>query len=213
MRMIKILRSLYIKTFWSYEYQLKKAVGDSQSLLDLGCGYPSPIKSFSSRLYSVGVDIFEPSIEKSKAESIHNEYKKLNILDAGNEFKERSFDCALASDVIEHLSKENGEKLIKIMEGLASKKVVIFTPNGFLHQPTHDENEYQEHLSGWSVQEMRDKGYKVTGINGWKPLRKEFAEIRFKPTFLWAIISVLTQTMVQYFPKHAFALLCIKKLN
>ncbi|MCR4261170.1 MAG: class I SAM-dependent methyltransferase [Candidatus Colwellbacteria bacterium] len=211
--MMTILRNLYTKTFWSYEYQLKKAVGESKSLLDLGCGFPSPIKSFSSRLYSVGVDIFKPSIEKSKTDGIHNEYRELNVLDAGDEFKEKSFDCVLASDVIEHLSKEDGEKLINIMESLASKRVIIFTPNGFLHQPTHDGNEYQKHLSGWSVEEMVSRGYRVIGINGWKPLRREFAEIRFKPTFFWAIISVLSQTLIQYFPKHAFALLCIKELN
>ena len=134
-------------------------------------------------------------------------------MDAGREFREKSFDCVLASDVIEHLTKEDGQKLIKVMENLATKKVIIFTPNGFLYQPAHDGNEYQKHLSGWSVKEMKNLGYRVIGINGWKPLRKEFAEIRFKPVFIWIIISNLTQILVRYFPSHAFAILCVKEFQ
>lgn len=211
--MLTSIKRLYYRIFWPYERYLDKEIGNSRTLLDLGCGYPSPIKSFSTRLNSVGVDLFEPYIEKSRAEKIHNEYRKINVLDAGSEFEEKSFDCVLASDLIEHLTKEDGEKLIHIMEDLAMKKVVIFTPNGFLYQPAQDGNEYQRHLSGWSVEEMKDRGYKVIGINGWKPLRKEFAEIRFRPAFLWTIISNLTQIIVKYFPKQAFAILCVKEFK
>ncbi|KKQ41480.1 MAG: hypothetical protein US60_C0038G0006 [Microgenomates group bacterium GW2011_GWC1_37_8] len=207
------IKKLYYKIFWPYERYLDAEIGDIKTLLDLGCGYPSPIKSFSHRLHSVGVDIFGPSIDKSKAEKIHNEYRLIDILDAGREFREKSFDCVLASDVIEHLTKEDGQKLIKVMENLATKKVIIFTPNGFLYQPAHDGNEYQKHLSGWSVKEMKNLGYRVIGINGWKPLRKEFAEIRFKPVFIWIIISNLTQILVRYFPSHAFAILCVKEFQ
>ena len=211
--MFKYIEKLYYKIFWLYEDYLNKEVGDSKTLLDLGCGYPSPIKSFSSRLYSVGVDLFEPSINKSKADRIHNEYKKLSVLDAVNEFPEKSFDCVLASDLIEHLTKEDGNKLINDMEKLASKKVIIFTPNGFLDQPAHSGNDHQKHLSGWSVDEMRERGYKVIGINGWKPLRKEFSLFRFKPMLLWLLISDITQVFVKRFPKQAFAILCVKKIN
>ncbi len=211
--MLRFLKRLYQKIFLAYERYLEQAVGDSKTLLDLGCGYPSPIKSFSSRLYSVGVDLFEPSIMKSRAEKIHNEYRNISVLDAGDKFKEKSFECVLASDVIEHLTKEDGKKLIEIMEELATKKVIIFTPNGFLYQPAHSGNDHQKHLSGWDVGEMRKRGYKVIGINGWKPLRKEFAELRFKPVLLWTIISDITQLIVRNFPKQAFAILCVKELQ
>ncbi|OGY56971.1 MAG: hypothetical protein A2Y84_00635 [Candidatus Colwellbacteria bacterium RBG_13_48_8] len=211
--MLKSIKRYYYKVFWPYERYLEREVGDSRTLLDLGCGYPSPIKSFSSHLHSTGVDIFGPSIDKSRAERIHDVYKKMNILDAGREFKKKSFECVLASDVIEHLAKEDGGKLIEIMESLAAKKVIIFTPNGFLYQSAHDGNEYQKHLSGWSVKEMRDRGYRVIGINGWKPLRKEFAQIRFRPAFLWTLISNLTQVFIRSFPEQAFAILCVKELS
>ena len=112
--------------------------------MDFGCGYPSPIQSFSSRLYTVGIDLFEPDIEKSRAEKIHNEYRLLDVIKAGEHFSPNSFECALASDLIEHLTKEDGKKLIAVMESVASRRVIIFTPNGFVPQPAHYYNPLQQ---------------------------------------------------------------------
>ena len=104
----KVYVNYYVKIFSSYETELEKAIGKCKTLLDVGCGNDSPIKSFSKKFYSVGVDIFKPSIEKSKNLKIHNKYYKINVLDIGKKFKPNSFDCVLASDLIEHLSKEDG---------------------------------------------------------------------------------------------------------
>lgn len=208
----KIIKQFYNKLPFSYERELDKAVGNCKTLVDFGCGYPSPIKSFSSRLYAVGIDLFEPDIEKSKEENIHSEYHLLDVIKAGDHFTANSFECALASDLIEHLTKEDGKKLIEIMEKLASRRVIIFTPNGFVYQPAHSGNPWQEHKSGWSVEEMQKLGYKVIGMNGWKPLRKEFAQIRFRPVAFWAVISSLSQLIVRSRPKLASQILCIKDL-
>ena len=98
------------------------------------------------------------------------------------------------------------------MESIASKKVIVFTPNGFQPQNEHSGNILQRHLSGWSVKEMEAKGYRVIGINGWKPLIGEFALPRFKPRRLWTVISRLTQPMIRNHPDHAYAILCIKDI-
>lgn len=206
----KIYYNYYVKIFPNYQIELEKAVGNCKGLLDVGCGSSSPIKSFSKKLYCVGVDAFEPSIEKSKTQEIHNKYYKIDVFDIGKKFGPNSFDCVLASDLIEHLPKEEGIKLIEMMEKIAKKKVIIFTPNGFLSQGEYDNNPWQVHKSGWTVKEMKKRGYEVIGINGWKPLKGEYASIRFWPKYFWIIISDITQFFVRNKPENAFQILCIK---
>jgi len=100
-----------------------------------------------------------------------------------------------------------------MMEEIATKKVIIFTPNGFLPQGEYDNNPWQIHHSGWDVEEMQDLGYNIIGINGWKPLRGEYARINYKPLFLWTLLSDITQLFVRNNPKYAFQILCVKELN
>lgn len=206
----KIYHNYYVRVFPNFQVELEKAVGKNKSLLDVGCGSNSPIQSFSQKLNCVGVDAFSPSIKKSKNLKIHNQYHQMDVLDIGKKFKSNSFDCVLASDLIEHLTKEEGYKLIEMMEKIAKNKVIIFTPNGFLAQREYDNNPWQVHKSGWSVKEMKERGYKVIGINGWKPLRREYASLRFWPNYFWLIISDITQFFVRNKPIKAFQILCIK---
>ena len=205
------IKKIYNKIFPQYINELEKVIDDCKNVLDLGCGSDSPIRSFSHKFYSVGLDIFKSNIIRSKQKNIHNKYYLMSVLDIDKRFKENQFDCVLASDLIEHLTKEDSEKLIKKMEKIAKKKVIIFTPNGFLPQKAYDNNKWQEHKSGWAINEMRNKGYKIRGINGLKFLRKEHAELRFKPYIIWKIISDITQFFVRNNPKHAFQILCIKE--
>ena len=138
----------------------REILGSCETLLEVGCGSRSPIRRFSRNLqYSVGIDCYAPVIIESRRAAIHNEYKILDALEIGEVFAKKSFDCVLASDLIEHLSKEDGLKLIAMMEAIARKKVIIFTPNGFLPQNEYAGNEFQAHLSGWEVDEMKNKGF------------------------------------------------------
>jgi len=193
--------------------ELKNAVDDVDTLLDVGCGDNSPVQFLSPDIYKVGVDIFEPSIEASKKKNIHSEYVKLNVLEIGEYFEESSFDCAIASDLIEHLEKRDGIELIKQMMKVSRKRIVIFTPNGYLEQGEYNQNPWQVHHSGWTPEEMLDMGFKVYGINGMKNLRGEYSKIRYKPKIIWRIISDITQLFVKQRPESAFQILCIKELE
>ena len=183
------------------------------SLLDIGCGSDSPIQFFKHRpALTVGVDGFQPSIEKSKKKNIHDQYECIHLMDIDTVFSPKSFDCVLSIDVIEHFEKRQGVELLKKMEDVASKSVVLVTPNGFLPQEAHSGNAYQKHLSGWNVEEMQRNGYEVYGLNGWKPLLGEYAQPKLKPARLWRMLSRLSQPFVFNHPEKAFHLLCIKNL-
>ena len=193
--------------------ELDQAIGQPESLLDIGCGANSPLSHLNARpAHMVGVDGFQPSIDHSRSHNYHDDYVNSDLLAIDKVFEPRSFEVVAAIDVIEHFAKEDGYRLLEKMEQIASRRVVVFTPNGFLPQNEHSGNILQRHLSGWSVEEMTQRGYRVIGINGWKPLLGEFSLPRFKPRRLWTLVSRLTQPLVRNHPEHAFAILCVKEI-
>lgn len=208
--MLRLIKNFYKKLFLQFSDYLKKELKGCESVLDLGCGRSSPLRHCSVP-YSVGVELFEPYLKESREMKIHNEYILADIRKV--EFMPKSFDCVLALDVLEHLTKKEGIELIKKMENVAKKKIIIFTPNGFLRQDEHDEDKLQIHKSGWTVDEFKKRGYEVKGINGWKPLRKEKAEFRFRPKTISLLLSDLTQKITYHLPRSAFQLLAVKTLS
>lgn len=196
----------------TYIYTLKSLLRDCEGILDIGCGSSSPLRYIECKK-SVGVDIYKPALEQAEKNNTHGKFYLCSNKGLSKKFKPKQFDCCVGLDFIEHLPKKEGFKLVKDMEILAQKKIVIFTPNGFL--PQHDEhNSYQNHQSGWTVDEMKNLGFNVIGMFGDKFLKGEGYGLRFKPKFLWALVSELTQySYIRYFPGRAAAILCIKNLD
>lgn len=196
-----------------YIRELDRAVGDScKSLLDVGCGHNSPVQYLKNRpLHLVGVEAFLPAIEQSCAKGIHDVYHHSSILDILKTFGPESYESVLASDVIEHLTREDALNLIFQMEKVAQKKIIIFTPNGFLPQGEEFGNPLQKHLSGWSPRVMRSLGYSIIGIKGLRPLRGEMGRIRWHPRKLWAAVALLSQPFTRNLPSLAFSILGVKE--
>ncbi len=158
----------------------------------------------------VGVDGFRPALEESRTKGIHDNYEEMPLLRIEAVFGPESFECVLASDVIEHLTEEDALKLISQMERVARKKIIIFTPNGFLPQGEEFGNPYQRHLSGWTAAQMESLGYRVIGIEGFRCLRGYMASIRWKPRRFWLMTSLLSQFVTRNNPAWAFRILCMK---
>jgi len=196
----------------SYVLEIKRSLKDCKTLLDVGCGSSSPIR-FLNKKKTVGVDIHYPLIDEALSKGTHDEFYQFDVKEIGKQFTQKEFDSCVALDLIEHLSKKDSYRLIRDLERIASKKVLIFTPNGFMTQMTkHDD--FQEHLSGWSANEMRNLGYSVIGIFGHKFFRGEKHHLRFRPKLLWGIISHLTHCLyTRAHPESATALLCIKAVS
>lgn len=206
-------RQVYTRIFPDYFQELKKELFGCSSILDVGCGNDSLLKYLPESVYREGVDAFEPYLEESRKKAIHHQYHLMNVLEIGKQFKENSFEAVYAGDLIEHLEKKDGFKLLTMMEKIAQKKVIVYTPNGFLPLPARDGNEFYIHLSGWEVEEMRNLGYQVIGTSGWKTLRGDDTGIRFQPKPLWRIISDITQFYTRNHPENAKQILCIKNLS
>jgi len=192
--------------------ELRRTLRDCQTVLDLGCGHNSPAKFLDGK-HLVGMDGYEPDLKRAKERGTHDEYLLGDIRSAANHAGQRKFDACIALDVIEHLTKEDGWQMLKSMEQLAAKRVVIFTPNGFIPQFSQN-GDLQQHLSGWEPTEMEQAGYEVLGMHGPKSLRGEKAVIKYRPRAVWGFVSVIGHyAYSRSRPEKAFSIFCTKKMN
>lgn len=194
---------------FSYLNTMRKELAGCRTCLDIGCGGASPVRHLEFE-HSVGVEGHAPTLEAAQKLHTHNEFRFAGATELDKHFAANQFDCCIALDLIEHLTKKDGIKLIREMERIASKKILLFTPNGFLPQQSH-KGDLQEHLSGWTADEMKSLGFKVFGMHGHKALRGGQHQHRLKPAALSGIISALTHFL--YTRRHAqsaAAILCVK---
>ncbi|WP_286818478.1 class I SAM-dependent methyltransferase [Desulfobacter sp. UBA2225] len=206
-----------IKTRASHWFDLyvnlleQEIIGSCQTLLDIGCGNGGHIRGCSPYLKkAVGVDAFPEVVTKARESGFYTETILAGVDQLTELFEEHSFECVLAFDLIEHLEKAEGLALITVMEKLSSKKVVIFTPNGFLPQGPIQGNPYQVHQSGWSASEMKSLGYTVYGVHGFKDILGEESLPKWRPYRFWKLVTVLFQPLFLKMPNMAFQIFCVK---
>jgi len=196
-----------------FKLALRKALLGCRTVLDVGCG-TVPIVRQLGVSHSVGIEGYRPAFEDAQRQNTQDEIIFGDIRNLKDYFKPGQFDACIALDVIEHLPKEDGLKLIRDMESIANKKVVFFTPNGFLPQKHSADSDLQAHFSGWEAAEMRSYGYDVSGMLGPKRLRGEFHQLKRRPKSFWGIVSALEQiTWAKECPEKAAAILCAKEIR
>ncbi|MEM2704402.1 MAG: class I SAM-dependent methyltransferase, partial [Candidatus Bathyarchaeia archaeon] len=135
-------------------------------ILDIGCGkglwgYLMKCEKQGDKAYCIGLDI---SIDYLKFVKRHNIYDDLILADASNlPFRAKSFDIVIASEIIEHLQRDKGFKLLNEIDAICKGKAIITTPNGFLPS-RHEKCSFEYHKSGWRAKDFRSYHYKVRGI-------------------------------------------------
>ena len=195
-----------------YLAELSRALEGCRTVLDIGCGGASPLRHLGIE-HLVGVDAHAPTLEEAKRAGTHREFHLVDVRQVGAYFQERRFDACVALDLIEHLIKADGISLIRDMEKLAVKRIVVFTPNGFLPQVS-PEGELQEHLSGWVPADMNDLGFRVIGMLGPKLLRGEYHEWRYLPRAVASPLAAISHyAYTRAHPTSAAAMLCVKRLE
>jgi hypothetical protein len=191
--------------------ELRRNLEGCETILDVGCGELSPMRFLATgRL--VGLDGYTPALERAQQRSTHDEYILGDVRLVGEILQDRVFDAVVALDLIEHLPKTDGLQMLESMERLAKKRVIVFTPNGFVPQKSQN-GDLQEHLSGWIPEEMRVRGYSVFGMHGPKSLRGEYARLKYRPRPFWGLVSILGHYIyTRTRPEKAFSIFCCKRI-
>lgn len=192
----------------------------SRTILDAGCGKGEAMGFFNKcgKFKAVGIDIFRPYLKEAKNKGY---FQDLILGDVRYlPFKDKSFDVVICMEVLEHLEKVDGYKLLDELKRVARKQILLTTPVGKHEQNFFNGNPYQEHKYIWKVEELRKLGYKVRGrglfnIGGPtgrqlkipEPLKSIVVNIIVKP--LWIVASLFTY----FFPTLAGNVICEKRLT
>ena len=194
-----------------YLNALRHELMGMEQVLELGCGGHSPLTQFESDFALDGVDLFEPALETARQTRRYRALYRQDV--TALDFADKCYDAVCGLDLIEHLPRDKGEQLLEQMLRIARRKVILFTPNGFLQQKSYEDNLWQVHRSGWTTADFRRRGFRVSGMNGLKFLRGELAEIRWKPVSFWRRISDLSERLVKPLPGFAFQILAVKEIG
>ena len=189
---------------------LRKLLAGCESVLDLGCGESSPLGAIRD-VRKIGVDGWAKSLDIARSSRSHDEFICGDIFAVLESLESSSVDAVVALDVIEHFEKARGGLLLKEMERVARRRVIVTTPNGFLAQEGGD-NPMQRHLCGWRPSEFSSRGYRVNGLYGPKWLRGFGHELRLPLTILFKM-SWLGAPMVFGRPEKAAGLICSRDMD
>lgn len=144
-------------------YVLKEITG--KTALDVGCGSGRWGKLLSERgLKVAGVDVtleyLASALNCGYVRLVKLDFEKTSLL---NVFDLKSFDVVVCVEVLEHLSKQTGLKLLLEM-GAIGKKVIVTTPCGFY--PFTGSTWADTHKSGWYKEDFEKWDFKVTVCKG-----------------------------------------------
>lgn len=133
-----------------------------KSYLDIGCGKGKwgYLINTSHKLpgFMIGGDL---KVENVRHVKKHQVYDGALLFDGRYlPFRDACFDIVLALEVIEHMQKSDGYKLLSEAERVAREKVIVSTP---LLGARYWYSE-KEHVSRWTVRDLRKKGYTVRGV-------------------------------------------------
>jgi len=212
----KFIKNIYLKLFEAHRLTalVDKEIQDNWTILDAGCGRSPLLKKIKKGTYKVGLDIYEPYIFESKKQLIHDDYILGDV--RALPFESNSFDCAVSIEVLEHLNKADGLKMIKEMERVARKKIILTTPNGYL--PAYagsGDNPEEKHLSGWTYKELRKLGFRVYGLNGLKifwTIKHGQAVTRIRVPILSTLLVDISEFFGYCHPSLAFQFFFVKNL-
>lgn len=143
---------------------IKEATDNGESLLDLCCGIGLGLNNLNTQDVTA-VDIYQKYLDEVKHRCGHAKTVCSPALDYIKEQKDKSVDVISFIDAVEHMTKEDGLECIKHCKRVAKKKVLLFTPEGYLKNDPHNAwdieggDEFQKHKSGWTIDEIKDLGF------------------------------------------------------
>jgi len=152
------------KSFRHVFTEIQKHINPEDEVIDFGCGLMPLTRNIECKKM-IGIDGWYPYIKQLRNELIEQGHIFIWHLDLSGPLlgaaNDNSIDVCLAIDFIEHLEKEDALILIKHMERIARKRVIIYTTHGFISQEREDNAEFQRHRCGFDPSEFEGMGYRT----------------------------------------------------
>jgi hypothetical protein len=150
---------------------------EETSVLDLGCGtYGSPISSQMKALpleRLISVDAHQPTIKVLHSDIDNAPFAAkqhvCRIRDASAHVAfalPDAYDVVTIIDLLEHLEKEDGFRLLDTCKTIAKKRILIWIPLGECPQGDIAGNPFQKHQSTWSAEDLEKAGFHVEVFPG-----------------------------------------------
>lgn len=197
---------------------LRRSIGNTKTILDLGCGEGSLMQFLSKgkNWQITGIDIYQKAIKTARKRNVYSKLIQGDLLKTiRNNNLRTKYDVVFLSQVIEHVTRSQGEKILDEIEKLAKKRIVLGTPRGFMDQPHEflDGNPHQVHKSGWSISDFTSRGYEVYGVGFWliwsyRGLGRNTDKLSI---IISNLISYIMSPIVYFFPILGAGILAIKE--
>lgn len=138
---------------------------DGLTILDCGIGFGEMALRlrthyrFKGTPFVVGLDLHEPYVRVHSTLGLYDKVHNCSVTSIP--YTDDFFDIVLAIELIEHLSNEEGLKMLNEVERVSKGQVIITTPHGFTATKERWGNPHMEHVSGWHPMDFTDRGYSV----------------------------------------------------
>jgi SAM-dependent methyltransferase len=145
------------------------------SYLDVGCGYGKwgfllrryRGMDYAEELKVAGVDLFQPHIDSLQGTGIYDDLRCCSATELP--FEDQSFDSAVCCEVLEHLPRADGPKLLSELKRVCRKGFVVSTPFYDCLREGSDTldgfNPHEAHKYCYKAREFQDLGFtQVVGV-------------------------------------------------
>jgi ubiquinone/menaquinone biosynthesis C-methylase UbiE len=194
--------------------------GETIKVLDIGAGSAWYWEEIANEItnFSLEVTLLD-AVQLDSKLSRHQqlEFRRLvgTAPESLTEITANEFDLVVAFDLIEHLSKENGYKLLYEIDRISENSSMLFTPNGYVWQPPSMNNPFNAHISGWTPSELRKLGWdQLRGHTGLRVLREPYG-LEKKIVKYWPMseLDALLKLASFRMPRFAFAYSAVKRVK
>jgi len=166
-------------------------------VLDAACGFGK-----WGFLIKIHYDVEVIGIDLSINNLAKRNYDELIMADVRYlPFKDLAMDYSLACEIIEHLSKEGGIKMIKELERVTKKKILLTTPYASWY---YEKPKVNGHITKWKPKEFKEMGFKVRGIG---------SKFSFKGKLMFVVKHFILKPLAYIVPEIGEFLIAIKKFD
>jgi SAM-dependent methyltransferase len=156
--------------------KLEERLSDGAKILDAGCGPGIPIAKYLSENFDVlGIDISAKQIELASKLVPNAKFRKMDMLDLGNEFDPGFFDGIICMYSIFHINRKKHLEILKEFYRVLKSPGYLMICMGLEDNP-EQKNEWHGGKMFWShygreknLELLKKAGYEIISEEAWNP--------------------------------------------